>query len=490
MRARMTSTLVLSIALVMLLVCGGILWYAKHSAERNADVVMSAMAERIGHDLASEGPRAGFEDEERDLKAAGLAFLIADAQGRVVRPWPGPAPVWPRKNDGWRVVTTRSGAYTIVVGLPWDKTARVLQNQAAALLFLGLCVILTAGIGAWWAVGRTLSPIGALSRQATAATGESLRVRLSAPSEDTEVVELVATLNGLLERLADTAASRGRFYAAASHELRTPLQALTGHMEMALARERTREEYRAGFEEAYQQARQLTSLVRDLLLLNQLDAAPTTPALETVNLADICERVLRHYVGLIAERWLQVQTEALTDDEILAPQTHIDMLVRNLIENAVKYATPGGVVRLEIVRSANGVTEVSNHERKGRDIMKSRNMLILLTVLAGLILVVLAALGQPKGTETTVKGEVVDLWCYLEGGDHGANHKACAISCAKAGNPIGIVDSKGNVYVAMGIKDHQPGREVLIDKMAQTVTVKGTLVKKGGTQVIYVKSVQ
>jgi hypothetical protein len=97
---------------------------------------------------------------------------------------------------------------------------------------------------------------------------------------------------------------------------------------------------------------------------------------------------------------------------------------------------------------------------------------------------------QPKGEEVTVKGEVIDLWCSLEGGDHGADHKDCAVTCAKAGNPIGILDAKGNVYVAMGIKDHQPGREVLIDKMAETVMVTGTLVKKGGVQVIYVKSVK
>ncbi len=122
--------------------------------------------------------------------------------------------------------------------------------------------------------------------------------------------------------------------------------------------------------------------------------------------------------------------------------------------------------------------------------MKERNLSIALIVLAALTLVVSAAFSQPKGEKVTVKGEVVDLWCYLEGGDHGAEHKECAVACAKAGNPIGIVDTKGNLYVAMGIKDHQPGREVLMDKMAQQVTVTGTLVKKGGTQVIYVTSVK
>ena len=100
------------------------------------------------------------------------------------------------------------------------------------------------------------------------------------------------------------------------------------------------------------------------------------------------------------------------------------------------------------------------------------------------------AVAEPKGEEVSIKGEVIDLWCYFEGGDHGAAHKDCAVMCAKAGNPIGILNAAGNVFVAMGIKDHQPGRDVLIEKMADTVIVTGTLVKKGGIQVIYVKSVK
>lgn len=122
--------------------------------------------------------------------------------------------------------------------------------------------------------------------------------------------------------------------------------------------------------------------------------------------------------------------------------------------------------------------------------MNRRIVCVVSMAAAALVLTVRTAVGEPKGKEVTVRGEVIDLWCYLEGGDHGADHKDCAVTCAKAGNPIGILDAKGNVYVAMGIKDHQPGREVLIDKMAETVTVSGTLVKKGGVQVIYVKSVK
>src|SRR5436190_24200691 len=102
----------------------------------------------------------------------------------------------------------------------------------------------------------------------------------------------------------------------------------------------------------------------------------------------------------------------------------------------------------------------------------------------------MSAFAQPKGDAVTLKGEIIDMWCYLEGGDHGADHKACAVECAKAGNPIGLLTENGDIYIMMGTKEHQPGREVLIDKMADTVTVEGTLVKKGGVQVVYVSSVK
>src|SRR5215475_1400021 len=122
--------------------------------------------------------------------------------------------------------------------------------------------------------------------------------------------------------------------------------------------------------------------------------------------------------------------------------------------------------------------------------MKRQIVGIALAALALLVFGAFMAFGQPKGDKVTVKGEVVDLWCYLEGGDRGADHKTCAVACAKAGNPIGLVTEKDEVYVMMGIKDHQPGKEVLIDKMAETVTVEGTLVKKGGVQVIYVSAIK
>ena len=119
-----------------------------------------------------------------------------------------------------------------------------------------------------------------------------------------------------------------------------------------------------------------------------------------------------------------------------------------------------------------------------------RALLGALTASAMLFAATLSVIAQPKGPRTTISGEVVDMWCYLEGGDRGAAKKACATACAKAGNPIAVLDANGHLYVAAGLKDHQPAQEVLISRMSEQVTVSGTLVKKGGVQMIYIDSVK
>jgi hypothetical protein len=53
---------------------------------------------------------------------------------------------------------------------------------------------------------------------------------------------------------------------------------------------------------------------------------------------------------------------------------------------------------------------------------------------------------QPRDERATIIGEVVDMWCYLEVAGTEAAKKACATACAKAGNPMAILDAKGELY--------------------------------------------
>ncbi len=97
-----------------------------------------------------------------------------------------------------------------------------------------------------------------------------------------------------------------------------------------------------------------------------------------------------------------------------------------------------------------------------------------------------------KGENITVKGEVVDLYCFMNRDLRGVGHKTCSTKCATQGNPIGLFDAANNqVYTLLGIADYQASHEVrdnLVKQMNYIITATGTVVKKGNSQLLYVKS--
>lgn len=116
-------------------------------------------------------------------------------------------------------------------------------------------------------------------------------------------------------------------------------------------------------------------------------------------------------------------------------------------------------------------------------------------LLAGIILVVLSAgssLAQEKknAQEVTLKGEVIDVACYLAGEARGKDHVACARACAKAGGSLGLLTDDGNVYVSLLPDDHKNNpNHLLMDHIGHMVEAKGFVRAKGGVNGIMIKSV-
>ena len=366
LRARLTLLFTLITTGLLALLAVGAIAYSAHSANRNAERVLAIAERRVRSELSEEGGLKKADELVREenelLERVDGAMFIVDGRGNLIARSRRRVPRWPRMgDDGWRVAAVTTPGATVVIGIPWWKTRDALQGQALLLLGgLAWAAAITSA-GAWILVGRTLRPIGVLARQAHAASTEDLRVRLKAPSDDAEGTDLVATFNQLLERLTQSAAARGRFYAAASHELRTPLQALSGHLELALTQKRSSEEYRSLVTEAYGQTRRLTRLVQELLLLNQLHQRTSRPPTEAVDLVDAAERLMLQLDGAFAAQRLKVSRDVPDTAEIEAPTAHVEIILRNLLENAAKYAAPATTVSLRVARdNAAWVFEVSN----------------------------------------------------------------------------------------------------------------------------------
>ena len=117
-----------------------------------------------------------------------------------------------------------------------------------------------------------------------------------------------------------------------------------------------------------------------------------------------------------------------------------------------------------------------------------RNMILL-----GLVLAFLTILSGPSmiyaAEVVTVKGEIVDTYCYALMGAKGESHRQCAIDCIKVGIPAGLLEEgTGKVYVLLPNKDKTGLPKGVIDKIGRTATITGKVYASGGSQFLTVDS--
>lgn len=122
--------------------------------------------------------------------------------------------------------------------------------------------------------------------------------------------------------------------------------------------------------------------------------------------------------------------------------------------------------------------------------MNKRN--IILSLAAASVFAVAGALAhegddhsKPMGEDAkdvTVKGEVLDMACYVDHGAMGEKHADCAKKCITSGLPVGIKAEDGKTYLLIG--EHKPLNTELAQYAAKTITVKGKLVSRDGINMI------
>ncbi|HZR82075.1 MAG TPA: hypothetical protein VFD92_13345 [Candidatus Binatia bacterium] len=90
--------------------------------------------------------------------------------------------------------------------------------------------------------------------------------------------------------------------------------------------------------------------------------------------------------------------------------------------------------------------------------------------------------------ETVVVGEVVETACFVMAGRRGENHRQCGVACARAGQPLAILDDKaGTLYVAVFDRSEGTPDNPLLGMVSERVEVRGIPLERGGVNAILVK---
>lgn len=237
-----------------------------------------------------------------------------------------------------------SDGYQIRVGQTLELAHRSLGNSLAAFLLMGLAGLTVAAMVSFRLLWRICAPLSALAlKAAEIANGGNVSERLHAHNDMVpEVLVLSQTVNQLLARVEQLLEAQSRLLQDTSHELRNPLGVLELDLDLLVRHdldERSRNEVGV---EARGELNRLIRLVEDLLEISWAERV-TRVQVEAVNLAHVLRPLLASYHARCEGRTLELVGPDL---RVLADERRLGQIMRNLVDNAFRYAGPKAHIRV------------------------------------------------------------------------------------------------------------------------------------------------
>ncbi len=303
------------------------------------------------HRYASKVAFQVFHEGRLVLRSAGAPAAPMAAAGR------GPQSGFSTVQIGgsaWRVFATHGAERDVQVYVGEQAASRdsILWAVLRSTLWPVLVALPLLGLAAWWAVYRGVAPLRRLGLTLAQRQAQDLEpVRLDdAPAE---MAPMIDALNGLFGRIGTLLDSERRFTADAAHELRTPIAAIRAQAQVARG-EADEALRRRALRQTLEGCDRAARLVDQLLTLSRLDAV-APGATTSVDLAAVARQV----VAEIAPRALANRQSIALDGgphcQVDGDETLLAVLVRNLVDNAVRYSPALAQVAVRVERQSGQV---------------------------------------------------------------------------------------------------------------------------------------
>ncbi len=241
----------------------------------------------------------------------------------------------------------------VVVSTQLTLVKQLLSKTLSIYVGCALVVLLLAVVACSVMASRLTQPLRDMAQAAARFGRGELDLRVPTGGHNTrEVDELARSFNAMAENLAQSDRRRSEFVANVSHELRTPMTTIAGFMDGMLDGTIPPEEHRKYMQAVSDEVRRLSRLVRSMLEVSRLRAQDREEQnWQVFDLAEQLGQTLISYEQRINAKNLQVEVNLPEEGmKVLAPQDPVAQVVRNLLDNAVKFAAEGGVLALSLTR--------------------------------------------------------------------------------------------------------------------------------------------
>lgn len=371
LKLRITALTCLLAGLLWLLAAAATWVEARHEADElfDAHLVQAAslLIAQTGRELEQDEEGDGFDDShapELHRYARRVAFQVWIDQRLRLHSLNAPAtPLSPTREglsesavegETWRVFSAWNPKHQALVQVGERLAARdeMARSIAAGLLRPLLLALPLLALLIWLAVRQGVRPLERLAGELEQRSPDHL-AHLPVEALPSEVRPLVEKLNTLFDRVARSFEQERRFTADAAHELRTPLAGLKAQAQVALGAA-TEEPRRHALDQLIRGCDRMTHLVEQLLVLARVDAGPPGNW-EALDLATCAREVIALLAGEALEKAVDIELQAEGETAVTGNSAWLAILIRNLVDNAVRYSPRGARVLVRVSADPGGV---------------------------------------------------------------------------------------------------------------------------------------
>ena len=374
LRSRIAFHYVVAAGAIILVVFLLLYWVMYRTVYNHLDHDLFSEAQSVIHaitilndGIAFADEREWEEKEHRQAEVNPMFLQVIDPRGAVIRKSPNLGAerlIFEASRPGRIYVNTTIGTSAVrqlqvplqnsqgkvlghlLVAMPRQEAEVVLVNLRVVLILAFPIVLAVVYFSSRWIAKSSVSPVERITAIAERITSQNLNERVEPPAYKDELFRLTTTINQLLDRLQNAVLRERQFTADASHELRNPLAALKGTLEVLVRKRRTPEHYEEKIRYCMTETDRLSDLVEQLLMLARCEASQIVPALQPCNLRETAGTALRRLEPLMNSRNSKAAIPAEDGVTALADPNMLEVMIQNILSNAVKYSPQGSTVEI------------------------------------------------------------------------------------------------------------------------------------------------
>jgi len=362
---RLVLRLLAGIVLVWCAAVGWLAWRSLHEVDEIFDQMLVRTAASVFAVMPDEVARVGtvrLPDKpllDSDDTAQRPAIVLRDARGELLvesaelpllRFDPGDAHFHSIVHDDrrWRVFQRWDARhrYWVQVGAPLDERDELLRKLLAPALLALLALLVLVPPIVFAGLRSGLKPLRQLARSLSAGT-DPAAASLTDARVPVELAPFTEAIDQLVDRLRRSLEHERRFTADAAHELRHPLAAL--RLELDLAGRGDDVPVRAQHLQRAQAALdRMQRLVAQLLMLARVEKLAELDDAGSLRLVSVAEAALRDASERAAARSIELSLDHDGNDFVLGSRSLLDILVQNLLDNALRHVPDHGQVNVRV----------------------------------------------------------------------------------------------------------------------------------------------